>query len=639
MLIFILQSVWLYISELAGKDLEIDIILKFLVLVSPRLVVLVLPLTILLVSIMVFGNFAENYEFAAMKSTGISLQRAMRSLSVFILLLAVTTFFFSNNVIPSAEFKFNSLRRNIAKVKPAMAIAEGQFNKIGNINIQVKKKSGDRGQFLEDVTIHQKTSNRPGNFTVIKARTGELTSTEDSDVLQLILHDGNYHNDLQPKEFRQRRKAPHIKSHFEKYTLNVDLAHLNNVDFDEETAPTRANMLTIKDLDYTIDSLVTKKEEEYVSLSKSMYNRSTATTLGGNITIIEEEKKYNGDDILDLFRPNQKLMVVDLAINNVKSTNQIIQAKKKQYFEYNKNLNKHIIYFYDKFALAFACVILFFIGAPLGALIRKGGLGLPIIVAILLFLTYHFIGIFAKNSAEDGSLNPAIAPWFSTLVMFPLSVYLTNRATKDRTLLDLDAMLVPIKKFVGIKPYDYSIDETSILDNSSEDYQHLQGYSDQKLIDLIKNYRQYDKDVSYRNTSIQIMKSRGTTKEQLRLSGNLINENYEDALRYKNSFDENSRMAFLLYTGALIGDIVGAVLRNNGFPSLGQGLFIFGMVITFLYFITFSKTVVNLSKFYKVLGKNTLANFAVLIVIGFPLYFVYKIFFTKKMRNDMKEIR
>ena len=140
MLIFILQSVWLYIAELAGKDLEIDVVLKFLLYVSPRIIVLVLPLTVLLSSIMVFGKFAENYEFAAMKSTGISLQRAMHSLTIFISLLAITTYFFANNVVPWAEFNFYNLRKNLAKVKPAMVIAEGQFNQIGNINIKVEEK-------------------------------------------------------------------------------------------------------------------------------------------------------------------------------------------------------------------------------------------------------------------------------------------------------------------------------------------------------------------------------------------------------------------------------------------------------------------------------------------------------------------
>jgi len=199
MLIFVLQSVWLYITELAGKDLELDVIVKFLIYVTPRLVVLVLPLTILLASIMVFGSFAENYEFAAMKSTGISLQRAMRTLSVFIVGLSITTFFFANNVMPWAEFNFYNLRKNIAKVKPAMAIAEGQFNQIGNINIKVDKKTGDRGQFLEGVIIHQKKGNSNGSYTVIISKTGELASSEESDILKLVLFDGNYYDALQPK--------------------------------------------------------------------------------------------------------------------------------------------------------------------------------------------------------------------------------------------------------------------------------------------------------------------------------------------------------------------------------------------------------------------------------------------------------
>ena len=212
MMIFLLQSVWVYISELAGKELEIEIILKFLLYVSPRIVVLVLPLTILLASIMVFGGFSENYEFAAMKSTGISLQRAMKSLSIFIVLLAVLSFFFANSVIPLAEFNFFSLRRNIAKVKPAMAIAEGQFNQLNDINIKVAEKSGNNGQYLKDVIIHQKKGRVKGNFTVIKSNTGEFVSDEFSDVLQLVLIDGNYYDEIQPKDYIQRTKnKPSVK--------------------------------------------------------------------------------------------------------------------------------------------------------------------------------------------------------------------------------------------------------------------------------------------------------------------------------------------------------------------------------------------------------------------------------------------
>ena len=205
MFIFVLQTIWLYIGELAGKDLDAEIIFKFLLYFSPKLVPLVLPLTILLTSIMTFGAFAENYEFAAMKSSGISLGRAMRSLTVFIVFISLVAFFFANNVIPAAEFKSINLRKNIAQLKPAMAISEGIFNDIGTFNIKVDEKSGENDQYLTDVIIHQKKSSG-GNNTVIKAKEGELVGSTDSDVLSLILKEGNYYDEVEPSDY-QKEKA------------------------------------------------------------------------------------------------------------------------------------------------------------------------------------------------------------------------------------------------------------------------------------------------------------------------------------------------------------------------------------------------------------------------------------------------
>jgi lipopolysaccharide export system permease protein len=176
--IFILQGIWLFIAELAGKDLDTFLIFKFLLFYSPKVVPLVLPLSVLLASIMTFGNFAENYEFAAMKSSGISLKRAMRSLQYFIVLLSLVAFFFANSVIPKAEYKFVNLRKNILQQKPSMAIAEGQFSNVGNYTIKVDKKSGPEGNFLDKVTIHKVSNLGTGTTVVIKAKTGELISSE-----------------------------------------------------------------------------------------------------------------------------------------------------------------------------------------------------------------------------------------------------------------------------------------------------------------------------------------------------------------------------------------------------------------------------------------------------------------------------
>jgi lipopolysaccharide export system permease protein len=638
MLIFILQSVWLYITELAGKDLDIDIIFKFLVFVTPRLVVLVLPLTILLASIMVFGGFAENYEFAAMKSTGISLQRAMRSISVFIFGLSILTFFFANNIIPAAELSFHNLRRNIAKVKPAMIIAEGQFNQIGSINIKVDKKSGDRGQFLKNVLIHQKKGNLPGNHTVYASLDGELASSEDSNVLQLVLQNGNYYDDLQPKELEERRKNPNIKSSFETLTLNIDLAEINNVDFDEQNNDiTKYTMLGVRNLNYTIDSLNVEQNKEYDAFAVNMYNRSTASTLKSNVDPAED-KEFDDATFLNLFDTKKKVQLIDLAINSINSTNQIITIKQKSFFESQKKINKHVIALHEKFALALACIILFFIGAPLGALIKKGGIGLPIMIAISFFLTYHFIGIFAKNSAEDDSLNPLIATWLSTVIMLPISIYLTSRATKDRALMDLDSLLLPIKHMVNGKRDEDDIGLQTFEENYSA-YNKLNEYSDQKLIDLLKNYRQYDLDRSYKNTALKILNGRGVTEQELRFGGNLVNETFESALRYKNNYRENSRMGLFLYIIALVFDLSGAILNNNGFPVLGKTLIGIGVLATVLFLISFAKTLSNQTNFYKVLGHKIMSNSIVFIILGIPLYFLYYLYLNRKMKEDLKQIR
>lgn len=642
MLIFILQSVWLYINELAGKDLELDIIIKFLIYVSPRIIVLVLPLTILLSSIMVFGSFAENYEFAAMKSTGISLQRAMRGLGVFILGLSIITFFFANNVIPNAEFNFYNLRKNIAKKKPAMAIAKGQFNQIGDlINIKVKDKSGDKGQYLEEVIVHKKKTKNDGNHNTIIAESGELISHEDSDVLELVLYNGHYVEELQPKDYNQRTKnRPFVKSTFDKNIFYIDLAQIDNVDFDEKEVTARYSMLNIKELDYTIDSLKVEKKKNYDKLVFDLYGRTSVAGLNKNIVQDSVDTKFDGDNIMSLFQENtKKAQLVELALNSTNASLKLIENKLERKGIDDKNLNKHIISYYEKFALAIVCVILFFIGAPLGALIKKGGIGLPIVIAIVLFLTYHFIGIFAKNSAEDSSIDPVLASWLSTIIMFPLSIYLTSRATKDRSLFDLDSILSPIKSILTKEVVIAPLNPNVFLDERSSEYENIKGYSNKKLIDIVKNYRQYDLDESYRNTSIKLLESRGITKEELKFGGNLKNENYENALRYVASYIENSRLAHKLYFIYIIPLILGLVLNNNGFPVFGKVLIGIGILSAVLFLITLAKSFMSQVSFNKLINKNISSNIFILILVGIPLYFLYFNFYKKKMKEDLKQIR
>ena len=212
--IFLLQAIWQFIDDFAGKDIDLIVIFKFLIYYIPFQVPLLLPLAILVASIMTFGNFAENYEFAAMKSAGISLQRAMGSLIVFILLFAYATFLFSNTIIPWSERKAINLKWNISKSKPSMAIVENVFSDIGPYSIKVDEKKGEKGEMLKNVIIHKKNPKRVGNFTVIKAREGILLSDESSPVLSLKLIDGNYYNEIIASSYKKRKKRPFVKSSF-----------------------------------------------------------------------------------------------------------------------------------------------------------------------------------------------------------------------------------------------------------------------------------------------------------------------------------------------------------------------------------------------------------------------------------------
>jgi lipopolysaccharide export system permease protein len=446
MFIFVLQTIWLYISELAGKDLDLDIIFRFLLYFSPKLIPLVLPLTILVSSIMVFGDFAENYEFAAMKSTGISLQRSMRSLIFFIVFLGGVAFFFSNNVIPWSEYKSLNLRRNIAQLKPAIIIAEGQFSEVGDITIKVGKKTGDRGQYLEDVTIHKKNPQRVGNLTVMKANTGELYSEEGSNTLSLLLKDGNYYDEIQQRDPKAQLKKPFAKSYFKEYIINIDLSEFNNIDLNEEKDLSNEKMYRVSELIYEIDSLSKGFSQDIIKFPEDIYMRSGITTLESNY-VADTLAIPPKNSALEAYSISEQLQILDLAIPTLSGTIQSIEAKKSDFAAKKKRLTKYEIALHEKYVLAFACIILFFVGAPLGAIIRKGGMGLPMVIAIALFLTYHFIGIFAKNSAENGRLSPFIASWFSTFIMLPLGIWLTHRATTDQGLFDLDSITHPLLKF------------------------------------------------------------------------------------------------------------------------------------------------------------------------------------------------
>ena len=445
MLIFVIQTFWLFFDELAGKGLDILIISKFLIYYLPKLFPLIFPLSILLASLMTFGSLAENYEFAAIKSSGISLIRCITPLFILHIFLGIGCYYFANNVLPSVEVKSFNLRRNLAKLKPAIAIREGIFNDLGRMNIRVNRKHGEDERLLEDVIIHEKTSDNK-NRIVIKASRGELRSETTDANLQLVLFDGNRYEEVLSNKPIEKVRYHHTKTHFEEYIMNIDLSEFNDVDLSKQSYTSTYRMQKINQLEESIDSLEKQYEEKKNVFSENFLKKNFLNKLS-----LLDKDSFKIDSVLNFNVLNfvkddlkwRKLRSVEFAINSVGESIKNLEDKKRTFFLYQKLLNLHKITLHEKYTIIFACILLFLIGAPLGSIIRKGGLGLPLVLSIIIFLSYHYVGIFAKNAAEDNSISPLVASWFSTIILFPFAYLLTKRASSDKGSINLDFAILP----------------------------------------------------------------------------------------------------------------------------------------------------------------------------------------------------
>ena len=435
-LIFIIQTFWLYIDELAGKGLDIFTIGKFFIYFSPKLVPLVLPLSILLASLTTYGTLSENYEFIAMKSNGISIIRSMVALLIFHIFLGIGSFYFSNHVVTYGELKSYNLRKNLAKLKPTLSIREGIFNDIGDMNIKVSRKYGDNEQYLEDIILHN-ISNDEINRLVIKAESGEVRNENDN-YLQLILKNGNRYEDIVASTAAEKQNYPHTRASFEEYILNIDISDFNNVDLEEETYRSTYKMQKINQLKKSSDTLKTKFQEDINMFSESFIIGHSLKKLPNlNPNQIELEDDYVDGSFLKLLDSPEVYEingVLSIAEDEVDSYLRQLSNKKKTFFLQQKLINLHKLTVNERYSLVFACIFLFLIGSSLGAIIRKGGLGFPLVLSIIIFLTYHYIGVFGKNAAEDNSISPFIGSWISTFIIAPFAIYLTMLVSTDRVI-------------------------------------------------------------------------------------------------------------------------------------------------------------------------------------------------------------
>ncbi len=439
--VLVMQALWLAFEDIAGKGIDIIFILKFLyytaLIVTPQ----ALPIGVLLSAIMAMGNFSENYEFAASKSAGISLQRLIRPLIILTILMSFINFLFLNNVYPYAMFKQKNLYVNIKKQKPAMALIPGSFNTdIPGYHIKFDEKYGENEDLLKGVIIYDLTQKKWNN-KIITAKTGKIINKEGSKYMTLVLYDGQFYEDHIGNR-RTEKNMPVSTASFKEYSIIITIP--DNSLLEEEKLKGFHSMKTLSQLKDTIPYYNNDFKEYIKGRAKSLSINADAKKL---VPLIKDTLNLQ-PNIFDNFDERTQLRLVNSSLTKSKNALNTIKNRKVSFKSRRKILNLHEIEYYNRIAFSLSCLILFFIGAPLGSIIRKGGFGLPMILAISIYVLYFFTNTFGRNLAEESSITAFLGSWVSAILMAPIAILLTRRATKDMGIFNIDVFLQPITAFI-----------------------------------------------------------------------------------------------------------------------------------------------------------------------------------------------
>lgn len=446
---------------MVGKGLEISIIAELLLYASAGLVPMALPLSVLLSSLMTFGNLGENYELIALKSAGISLQRIMFPLIIIVIIISIGAFYFSNNIMPYTNLKFGSLLYDVRHQKPEIDIKEGVFyNGIDGYSIKIAKKN-KKNNLLYNLMIYDH-SKRNGNLTVTIADSGTMKISNDKKYLILTLFKGHTYSEIKEEKKKRRHNTfPHRRDNFDEQKIVFELIGYGMERTDENLFKNNYQMLNVKQLEFTEDSLsgtLDKSKREFSNnlLRINYFKKENKKKYTKPDTILQLENEIkntiilNIDSVFEIFSYRNKEKSIEMALNYARSSKSYISSTKSLLEGKNRWINKHKIEWHRKFTLSFACFILFFIGAPLGAIIRKGGLGMPVVISVLFFILYYVISITGEKNVKADVIPAFYGMWLSAFIVFPLGIFLTYKATTDSVILNIDTYFEFFKKLLHL---------------------------------------------------------------------------------------------------------------------------------------------------------------------------------------------
>jgi lipopolysaccharide export system permease protein len=451
--IFMMQFLWRYVDEMVGKGLEVSVLAQFFFYSTLTLVPASLPLAVLLAALITFGNFGERFELLAMKAAGISLLRIMRPLIIFTAFLCCVSFYFQNVIGPQAQTKLWTLLISMRQKSPELDIPEGVFySEIEGYNLYVKHKNRETGM-LYDVLIYNFQDGFE-NARIIKSDSGRLEMTADKKHLYLHLYNGELFENLRSQSMNQQNVPYRREAFQEKHAIIEFNSDFNMVD--AGVMSSRPNGKNIAVLQTDIDSMTVTADSVgrvyYQQAMNGPYLPASGLTKIDSLHIRQAHiKSFDVDSLFNASTLLQKQKIVSSAFNGAESVGSDWNFKSLTLTQTEDSLRLHMTAWHEKFTLSLACLIFFFIGAPLGGIIRKGGLGMPVVVSVLIFIVYYIINNTGYKMARDGKWIVWMGMWTSTAILAPLGAFLTYKSNRDSVVLNADAYVSWIKKAIGIR--------------------------------------------------------------------------------------------------------------------------------------------------------------------------------------------
>jgi lipopolysaccharide export system permease protein len=449
MFIFVVQYAFTQMDMFIGKGLTAWDITKLLFYLGLDVVRLVLPLTILLSAIMTFGGFGERSELAAMKSAGISLVRIMFPLFGFVIVMSVGLYYFSDVVLPGNQKRARNMLYNIARTRPALSFEEGIFSKsVPSFSIKIDKKSGDDDRNWEKVFIHKNAEAFQDQQTIL-AEKGLIVPSPDNHYLKLELYDGFiYQDDVNSKDFNTRKRQQATAVKFDTLVQHLDISELIKTSLDKESGGDSYRYRSYAELTPYIDSTQKSNASYYKDITKREF-----------FTLVSEPEKLdslNYNDYEESFPydwseqdGDAKVQLVRNAVKQVNMDKNNLEGRGQEIKAAGKFFSKMVIWQQHIIAYSVTCLVFFLIGAPLGSIIRKGGVGMPVVVAIIIFIIFYIISLYMENLSKNLILNTYWASWLPNILLFPLGIYFTIQSMRDSDIFNIDIYLDPVKKFFG----------------------------------------------------------------------------------------------------------------------------------------------------------------------------------------------